>query len=94
MRDNARETAIRVFMPFGGNMAERPFTEELLYDLVWRQPLRNLSERFGISDVALRKCCERTAIPTPERRYWARKVAGRPTFVPVSRTTFPQWRTK
>jgi len=54
-----------------------------LYDLVWAEPLRNLSERFGISDVALKKCCQRSAIPTPERGYWARKDAGKETYVPA-----------
>lgn len=61
-------------------MAIRLLRREL-YDLVWSQPLRTLSERFGISDVALRKCCQRSAIPTPERGYWARKDAGKETFV-------------
>ena len=63
-------------------MGERLSRKEL-YDLVWSEPLRNLSGRFGISDVALRKCCERSSIPTPERGYWARKDAGKETFVPA-----------
>lgn len=63
-------------------MAERLSRKEL-YDLVWSEPLRNLSGRFGISDVALKKCCKRFAIPTPERGYWARKDAGKATFVPA-----------
>ncbi|MGB6870150.1 MAG: hypothetical protein WBD93_11120, partial [Acidobacteriaceae bacterium] len=56
-------------------MAERLSRQEL-YDLVWSQPLRTLSERFGISDVALKKTCVKALIPTPERGYWARKDAG------------------
>ena len=60
-------------------MAERLSRKEL-YDLVWSEPLRTLSSRFGISDVALKKTCARSEIPTPERGYWARKDAGKPTL--------------
>lgn len=62
-------------------MAERMSRKEL-YDLVWSEPLRNLSGRFGISDVAIKRCCQRSAVPTPERGYWARKDAGKETFIP------------
>ena len=37
----------------------------------------------AFSDVALKKCCQRSAIPTPERGYWARKDAGKETYVPA-----------
>jgi hypothetical protein len=40
-----------------------------------------LCTRFGISDVALAKTCQRAMIPTPERGYWARKEAGKKTRV-------------
>jgi hypothetical protein len=60
-------------------MAERLSRKEL-YDLVWSEPLRTLSSRFGISDVALKKTCARAEIPTPERGYWAKKDAEKPTF--------------
>ena len=60
-------------------MAERLSRKEL-YDLVWSEPLRTLCSRFGISDVALKKTCARSEIPTPDRGYWAKKDAGKPTF--------------
>jgi hypothetical protein len=60
-------------------MAERLSRKEL-YDLVWSEPLKTLCSRFGISDVALKKTCARSEIPTPERGYWAKKDAGKPTF--------------
>lgn len=44
------------------------------------EPLKTLSARFGISDVALKKTCERAAIPAPHRGYWVAKDAGRKTF--------------
>jgi hypothetical protein len=60
-------------------MAER-LSRKTLYDLVWSEPMKNLSARFGISDVALKKTCVRAGIPTPDRGYWAKKDAGRKTF--------------
>lgn len=38
-----------------------------------------LAGRFGISDVALRKTCDRAQVPTPERGYWAKKEVGKET---------------
>lgn len=49
-----------------------------LYDLVWTTPLRLLAPRFGVSDVALRKACQKASIPTPDRGYWAKLEAGKP----------------
>jgi hypothetical protein len=60
-------------------MAEQ-LSRKKLYDLVWSEPMRNLSERLGISDVALKKTCARAGIPTPDRGYWAKKEAGKETF--------------
>jgi hypothetical protein len=54
-----------------------------LYDLVWSEPMRNLSTRFGISDVAPKKTCARAIIPTPDRGYWAKKESGKETFQAV-----------
>ncbi len=48
-----------------------------LYALVWSEPMKTLSARFGISDVALKKTCARAVIPTPDRGYWAKKEAGK-----------------
>lgn len=50
-----------------------------LYEMVWSEPMKILSARFGISDVALKKTCARSEIPTPDRGYWARKEAGKST---------------
>lgn len=41
--------------------------------------MRTLCDRFGISDVALKKTCARFDIPTPERGYWAKFEAGKKT---------------
>jgi hypothetical protein len=60
-------------------MAEQ-LSRTKLYDLVWSEPMRSLSARFGISDVALKKTCVRAEIPTPDRGYWAKKEAGKETI--------------
>lgn len=60
-------------------MTER-LSRKALYDLVWSEPMKTLSSRFGISDVALKKTCARAAIPAPERGYWAKKEAGKATL--------------
>lgn len=54
-------------------MAER-LTRKALYDLVWSEPMLTFSARFHISNVALEKTCGRAGIPTPERRYWVKKM--------------------
>src|ERR1700722_15984598 len=60
-------------------MAEQ-LSRKQLYDLVWSEPMKNLSVRFGISDVAIKKTCARAGIPTPDRGYWAKKQAGKETI--------------
>jgi len=60
-------------------MPER-LRRKALYDLVWSEPMKTLSARFGISDVAPKKKCARAGIPTPDRGYWAKKDAGKQTF--------------
>jgi hypothetical protein len=60
-------------------MVQRLSRKEL-YELVWSEPMKDLSGRFGISDVALKKTCERAAIPTPDRGHWAKKEAGKSSF--------------
>lgn len=63
-------------------MAEtiQSFTREELYQLVWSESMIQLAKRFGLSDVGLAKACRRAAIPVPERGYWAKRQAGKPTI--------------
>ena len=49
-----------------------------LYRLVWAEPLTRLAERFCVSDVGLRKICQRHDIPLPPQGYRQRAQAGRP----------------
>lgn len=39
--------------------------------------MRTVAERFGISDVGLKKHCVAAGIPVPERGYWAKLAAGK-----------------
>ena len=50
---------------------------EALYAAVWTEPVRVVAARFGISDVALKKACQRAVIPTPDRGYWTKREAGK-----------------
>ncbi len=49
-----------------------------MYDLVWSRPMIKVAEELGISDVALKKICEKHRVPSPPRGYWAKKEAGKP----------------
>jgi hypothetical protein len=59
-----------------------------LYDEVWKEPVRTVAQRYGVSDVALRKICIRLNVPLPERGHWARvRVGGdthRPRLTPLA----------
>jgi hypothetical protein len=41
--------------------------------LVWKKPLRDVAKDFGVSDVAVKKECQKRGIETPERGYWLRR---------------------
>src|ERR1700730_2241262 len=60
-------------------MPEQELTRRAMYDLVWSRPMAKVAEDLGISDVALKKICDKHRIPTPPRDYWAKKDAGKPT---------------
>ena len=47
----------------------RTLTRRELYNLVWATPMSRLAQDFGISDVGLKKVCDRYRVPTSERGY-------------------------
>src|SRR4051794_12702444 len=57
------------------------FSRQQLYDLVWSESLLNLSKKYQISDVGLRKTCIRLAIPLPAAGNWAKVRAGKKVIV-------------
>jgi hypothetical protein len=50
-----------------------------LYELVWSGPVTSVASQFRISDVGLKKICARFEIPVPNRGFWAKRQAGKPT---------------
>jgi hypothetical protein len=68
--------------------AAQTVTREQLHELVWRTPMTRLAERFGLSDVGLRKVCRKLDVPTPPLGWWAKKSAGKAVRV----AELPDWR--
>lgn len=52
------------------------FSRKELYDLVWKEPLSKLANRFKISDNGLRKICKRMNIPLPPMGHWQKVQYG------------------
>lgn len=50
---------------------------QALFEAAWTRPLSELAADWGISDVGLRKICDRHDIPTPGRGYWTQVRAGK-----------------
>jgi len=61
------------------------FTREELFPLVWEQPVRQLAEELGVSDVAINKRCKLLQVPTPPRGYWAKMRSGKRIEKPALR---------
>jgi hypothetical protein len=60
---------------------------DLLRVMVWRKPLLQIAKDLGVSDVAVKKRCNRLGILTPPRGYWAQQEAltlATTRFPPVS----------
>jgi hypothetical protein len=47
-----------------------------LYEEVWKEPVRTVAKRYGVSDVALGKICRKLKVPLPGMGYWACIRAG------------------
>ncbi len=60
-------------------------TREELFTKVWERPMTKVAADFGISDVALKKICDKHRIPVPGRGYWARMAAGKPVKTAIFR---------
>lgn len=65
---------------WGGPLYER----ETLYQEVWRYPVVDVAQTYGVSDVMIHKICKKLNIPTPPPGYWAKKRAGQAlTMIPL-----------
>jgi hypothetical protein len=49
---------------------------EKLYNEIWEEPVSTVAKRYGISDTALRKRCNKLNIPLPPRGYWEKIKSG------------------
>src|SRR5262249_39552326 len=92
-----RPEPIILFARAAQNVAYKPdmppqeLTRRAMYDLIWSRPMRKAAEELGISDVALKKICDKHRVPTPPRGYWAKKQAGKPVReVRLHETADPQ----
>ncbi len=47
-------------------------TRQELYEQVWSEPMTSLAQKYGLSDVGLRKKCKKLNIPLPPQGYWLR----------------------
>ena len=53
------------------------YDRNVLYEEIWAEPMRDVTKRYGVSDVALAKTCRRLGVPVPGRGYWAKLKAGK-----------------
>lgn len=59
---------------------ERPSKEDL-EKMIWETSVLEVSQKFGVSDVAIAKWCKKYGIPRPPRGYWAKKNQSRNSTV-------------
>ena len=63
---------------------ETVFEREPLYKEVWAEPVSTVAERYALSNVGLRKICQKLGVPMPPLGYWARLDAGQtPRVTPL-----------
>src|SRR4051812_11074222 len=75
-------TRPRATMPDIGTLVDVILSRDALYEQVWKDPVRRVAARLGISDVALAKACRKMRIPLPERGHWAKIEAGKAVRTP------------
>jgi len=56
----------------------KTLTRAELFEKVWSMPMTKAAAELGLSDVGLKKVCDRYRVPVPGRGYWAKVAAGKP----------------
>lgn len=71
-------------------------SREELYELVWREPMLRVAERFGVSSTLMAQVCQSLDVPRPPRGHWAKLSHGKPSpkaMLPPAGPGVPQgWR--
>jgi hypothetical protein len=68
-------------------MPEHQLTRRAMYEMVWSKPMIEVAAEIGISDVGLKKLCDKHRVPTPPRGHWAKLAADKPTKQPLLHAT-------
>lgn len=58
-------------------MKPTQMTRKELFELIWSKPMVKAAADLGISDVGLKKVCDRHRIPVPGRGYWRKLETGK-----------------
>lgn len=56
---------------------DTPLTREVLYALVWSEPMIKVAAKFDVSSSYMARVCTRMNVPRPERGYWAKFAVGK-----------------
>lgn len=75
--DVIRKTPMKIKLP-STQQVDWP-TKSKLKKLVWEKPLVHAATDIGVSNVALKKHCEKLSIELPPRGYWLKEPANRST---------------
>lgn len=62
-------------------MTEFSVTRTELQQLVWQQPMKKLSEKYGVAAAKFSKLCDEQGIPRPPQGYWTLMQMGREVII-------------
>lgn len=58
-------------------VASTPLTREVLYELVWSEPMLKVAPRYGVSSSYLARICVLLNVPRPQPGYWNKLAVGK-----------------
>lgn len=64
---------------------------EKLYNEIWEEPIAIVSKRYGMSDMTLKKRCNKLDIPLPPSGYWKRIKSGQKVEKPPLSKVFRKY---
>lgn len=57
-------------------MKKQSFTRESFYDLIWSIPIKEIQNKFTVSNYGIKELCKLLEIPIPDDEYWDKKKNG------------------